>query len=116
MNDNTTKQNPQQRPQSERTPIQIARLLITAVNPSGVEVPHGPEGKSVKRAHTIQSGMEGDIKTEIDHRPWLRVFRVTKMKRTTRTGPSGKEIESYEPMGRPFHIPDSWAISEPVEE
>lgn len=115
MNDNA-QQKSQPRPQGERTPIPIARLLITAVNPSGVEVPHGPEGKSVTRRHTIQNGIEGDVKTEIDHRPWLRVFRVTRMKRTTRSGPNGKEIENWEPMGRPFHIPDSWAISEPVEE
>ncbi len=116
MNDNAQKPQ-QQRPQGERTPIPIARLLITHVNPAGVEVPSGPDGKSVRRVHNIVTGIEGDVRTEIDYRPWLRVFRVTKAKKVTRSGKDGKgEVVTWEPMGRAFFIPDSWAISEPLED
>lgn len=104
---------PPQKP--ERTPIPIARLLITHSNPSGVEIPHGIDGKGVRRVHTINAGLEGDIRTEIQHEPWARVFRVTRARKVTRTD-KGKEVVTYEPMGRPFRMPDTWAISEAVEE
>lgn len=109
---------PQQpRPQAERTPIPIERLLITVMNPSGVELPHGQDGKSVRRVHTVAAGIEGDISTEIEHRPWMRVFRVTKLRRLTRTDEkTKKEVDSWVPMGKPFHIPDSWAVSIPAED
>jgi hypothetical protein len=109
---------PQQpRPQTERTPIPIERLLITVMNPSGVELPHGNDGKSVRRVHTVIAGTEGDIKTEIEHRPWLRVFRVAKARRVTRTDEkSKKEVETWEPMGKAFTIPDSWAVAVPAED
>jgi hypothetical protein len=109
---------PQQpRPQTERSPIPIERLLITVMNPSGVELPHGNDGKSVRRVHTVIAGTEGDIKTEIEHRPWMRVFRVTKLKRVSRTDEKAKkEVVEFVPMGRPFHIPDSWAVSVPTED
>lgn len=117
MNDNASQQQKPQQPRTggERTPIPIARLLITHTNPSGVEIPHGPEGKSVRRVHTIAAGVESDVQTAIEHRPWERIFRITRARRVTRTE-KGKEVEDWIPMGRPFRMPDTWAISEPMDE
>lgn len=120
MNDNAPQQpqpqQPKQRPSADRTPIPIEKLLITVMNPSGVEIPSGPKGESVRRVHTIIAGLEGDTKTDIEHLPWLRVFRISRSKRVTRSGANGKESVSYEPLGKPFRMPDSWAISIAVDE
>lgn len=120
MNDNSPQQSqpqqPKQKPSADRTPIPIEKLLITVMNPSGVELPHGSKGESVRRLHTVLAGMEGDIKTEIEHRPWTRVFRITRTRKVTRSGANGKEIVSFEPHGKPFHMPDTWAVSVPVDE
>lgn len=114
----TPPKQPQQRSSPDRTPIPIERLLITVMNPSGVELPHGQDGKSVRRVHTVVAGEEGGISTEIEHRPWMRVFRVTRLRKITRTDPKDpkKELTSWTPMGRPFHVPESWAVSIPLED
>lgn len=101
--------------QGDRTPIRIEKLLIAHANAHGVNLPDGIDGKSQRLNHTVKAGIEGDVKTDIEHRPWLRVFRVTKTKRVTRT--EGKqEVESWVPMGRPFHLPDTWAVSVPGDD
>lgn len=109
----------QARPQqtTERAPIPIKRLVIAHANPNGVRMPDGPEGNSSKLVHELKAGEHGDVKIEIDHRPWLRVFRIVKMKKVTRTDEkTKKEIHSWVPMGDPFHMPDTWAISIPFED
>ncbi len=120
MNDNSPQQSPpqqpKQKPSGDRTPIPIEKLLITVMNPSGVEIPYGPKGESVKRVHTILAGMDGDVKTSIEHLPWLRRFRITRSKRVTRSGANGKEIVSFEPLGKPFRMPDTWAIDVAVDD
>lgn len=101
-----------------RIPIPIERLLFTAPNVHGIKLPHGIDGKSERILPNINAGMFGDERIEIEHRPWLRVFRVTKSKRVARSGigKDAKEIVTWEPMGKPFHIPDTWAVSVPADE
>jgi hypothetical protein len=107
---------PQKSNNESRTPIRIERLIISHANPNGVRMPDGLEGKSDKLQHVLNSGCHGDVTIEIEHRPWLRVFRVVKTKRVTRTGKDGKDAVTFEPMGRPFHLPDTWAVSVPFDE
>lgn len=104
-------------PGVERVPIPIERLIFNTSNPAGLKLPDGPEGKGERIVHNVVAGELGDIRTEIDHRPWLRVFRVTKLKKVTRTDEkTKKEVANWVPMGRPFHIPDCSAVSIPVED
>lgn len=102
----------------DRTPIPIEKLFFTAPNVHGIKIPDGPEGKGERIKPNLTAGIDGDVKTEIEHRPWMRVFRVVKTKRVTRSGigKDAKEIVTWEPLGKPFHIPDTWAVSVPVEE
>lgn len=104
------------RPQTpDRVPIVIEKLIITHSNPHGVKLPDGNAGQSEKMTHTVTAGDLGDVKVYIEHRPWMRVFRVTKQRRVVRTE-NEKEVTSWEPMGKPFHIPDTWAVSVPADE
>jgi hypothetical protein len=101
----------------ERAPIQIERLQFTTANPHGLSVPYGPDGKSEKIVPNLTAGESGDVRTEIEHRPWMRVFRVTRLKKVTRTDEKTKqEVVSWVPMGKPFHIPDIVAVSTPVDD
>lgn len=106
----------QRPPQGDRIPIIIERLLFTSANPHGIKLPHGANGESEKIMPNLQAGILGDVKVDIEHRPWMRVFRVTKSRKVTRTGGDGKEIVEWAPMGLPFHIPDTWAVSVPAGE
>ena len=99
-----------------RTPIPIAKLLFTSANPHGVKLPHGKDGGNEHIVPNLTAGEQGSVKIEIEHRPWMRVFRVTKLQKVSRTGPNDKEIVTWEPMGRPYHIPDTWAVSIPAED
>lgn len=101
--------------QEQRQPIAVEKLLITHSNPNGVNVPYG-EGNGAKIQHTIKAGIEGEVKTEIDLLPWMQAFRVKRSKRSTRTGPDKKEIETWNPMGKPFYLPMTWACWVPVGE
>lgn len=103
------------KPDPSRTPIAIEKLFLTHTNPHGPNLPDGNDGQSAKPQHTLTAGVLGDVKIEIDHRPWMRVFRVTKWKKTTRTV-GDKEVVDWRPMGKPFHIPDAWAVSVPAGE
>lgn len=107
-----------QKPAGERTPIPIERLMFTSPNVHGVKLPDGQDGRGERIKPNLTAGMEGDVRTEIEHRPWMRVFRVTRSKRITRSGigKDAKEVVTWEPMGKAFHIPDNWAVSVPVEE
>lgn len=102
-NDQPAKQAKPQQP--DRTPIAIERLIIHHENTSGVKLPDGNEGKGMKPCHDLHAGEQGSIRIAIEHRPWLRVFHVTKERRVG---------DSWQPMGKPFRIPDSWAVSVPV--
>lgn len=111
----TEQQKPTTKPPAERTPIPIDKLIFT--NIAGIKLPDGPEGKNERIMPNLTAGIHGEVKTEIEHRPWLRVFHVTKSKRVTRTGgKDGKEIVSWEPMGKAFRIPDTCAVSVPAED
>ena len=107
------------KPVGDRQPIPIEKLLFSAgPNVASVKLPSGPEGKSERICPFLNSGVDGDVKTEIEHRPWMRVFRVTRTKRVTRSGigKDAKEVVSWEPLGKTFHVPDVWAVSVPVDE
>lgn len=107
----------EQKSRTDRTPIKIKRLMFRSDKPNmpGIRIPQGPESKSEEQRHDMLAGIHGQDKIEIDHRPWLRVFRIARYRKQTSTGPKG-EIESWEPYGDPFHVPDTWAVSVPVEE
>lgn len=98
-----------------RQPIAVDRLLITHTNPHGVKMPEGPEGRGEKMQHSLKSSTEGDIKTEIEFRPWMRAFRVKRTQRVTHTE-NGKEVATWKAMGKPFYIHETWAVWVPVEE
>lgn len=106
------------KPTGERVPIPIEKLFFTAANPHGVKLPDGPEGKGEKIHPHLIAGEHGDVKTEIMHMPWMRVFRVVKLKKVTRSGAGkdAKEVTTWAPMGKPFNIPDTWAVAVPAEE
>lgn len=99
----------------DRAPIRIAKLIVAHANPNGVQIPDGLDGKGLKQAHTLEGGVHGELKLEIEHRPWMRVFRITKCRRITNTV-DGKPVESWIPMGRPYHLPDTWAVSVPMDD
>lgn len=101
-----------------RTPIRIAKLLFTSPNPHGVKLPEGLDGANERIVPNLTAGVQGETKIEIEHLPWMRVFRITKTRKVSRSG-EGKnapEVVTWEPMGRPFHVPDTWAVSIPVAE
>jgi len=101
----------------DRTPIRIERLMFRSDKPTmmGIRIPQGNESKSEEQRHDLLAGIHGQDKIEIEHRPWMRVFRVTRWRRQTSTGPNG-EIESWTPWGKPFHVPDTWAVSVPADD
>lgn len=110
------KAQPAERVQPDRTPIRIKRLMLWSDKPTmmGVRIPQGPESRGEEQRHDLLAGIQGQDKVEILHLPWMRVFRVARWRRHTSTGPKG-EIESWEPFGDPFHIPDTWAVSIPED-
>lgn len=115
MTDNAPQPKPKQ--QGERTPIRIERLMFHSDKPTmnGIRIPQGNESKGEELKHDLLAGIHGADKVEIEHRPWLRVFRITRSRKATSTGPNG-EIESWVPWGRPFHVPDTWAVSVPMDD
>lgn len=92
---------------ADRTPIRIEKLLFTSANAYGVKLPDGTDGRNERIVPFITAGVQGDIKVEIEWRPWLRMFRVTK---------SRKGSDGWLPMGRPFMIPEAWAVSVVAED
>lgn len=110
-----TKQPPPAPKQPERTPRIIERLIFISPNPAGVKLPDGPDGKGERIIPFLNAGENGGVKIEIEHRPWLRRFFVTKSKKVSRTD-KGIEVVSWEPMGKRFDIPDDWAVAVPVDE
>src|SRR3990167_10114207 len=93
-----------------RKPIPIERLVFTSPNPHGVKLPDGLDGRGERILPNLTAGDHGGVKIEIEWRPWVRVFRVTRSKKVTHTGKDG-EIVTFEAMGKPFHVPDTWAVS-----
>lgn len=115
---NEQQQKPQQKPErGDRTPIRIKRLMFKSDKPTmmGIRIPQGSESKGEEMRHDLLAGIHGADKVEIEHRPWMRIFRVTRWRKQTSTGPHG-EIESWVLWGDPFHVPESWAVSIPVDE
>ena len=91
----------------ERIPVRIEKLIIAGSNPHGVMLPWGMNGETERQQHRLVAGINGAEKVEIEHRPWMRVFRITKYRQVG---------DRWEPMGKPYHMPDSWAVSVPVDE
>mgnify|MGYP001585344153 CR=1 FL=1 len=116
-NDQTAQQPKQRQERGDRAPIRIERLMFHSDKPTmmGIRIPQGTESKGEEQRHDLLAGIHGGEKVEILHLPWMRVFRITRSKRTTSTGPNG-EIESWVPWGKPFHVPDTWAVSVPAED
>lgn len=97
---------------AERTPIPIEKLLFSVANPHGLKLPDGMDGKNERILPNLTAGIHGEVKIEIDWRPWLRAFRVVKSKRVSRSGTgTAKEVVTWEPMGRPFVIPENLAVA-----
>lgn len=97
----TTKQKPA--PNGDRTPIAIELLLIAHSNPHGVRL---PEANGTDRIlHKVIAGVEGDIETKIDFLPWMRRYRVTRQKKV-----GANDKVTWEPHGKPFFIPETWAV------
>lgn len=95
----------------DRAPIRIDRLMFWSDKPTmmGIRIPQGTESKGEEQRHDLLAGTHGGEKVEIDYRPWLRAFRIARFRRQTSTGPNG-EIESWIPWGKPFFVPESWAV------
>ena len=113
-----TVQSAKQRPdRGERVPIRIDRLMFHSDKPTmmGIRIPQGNESKGEEQRHDLLAGIHGQDKVEILHLPWMRVFRIARFRKQTSTGPKG-EIETWAPWGKPFHVPDTWAVSIPAEE
>lgn len=104
-------------PKADRAPIRIDRLMFHSDKPTmmGIRIPQGPEGRGEEQRHDLLAGIHGQDKIEILHMPWMRVFRIARWRRHTSTGPKG-EIETWVPFGKPFHVPDAWAVSIPSED
>lgn len=117
MSNEPAQQPKQQRQQGDRTPIKIERLMFHSDKPTmmGVRIPQGPESKGEEQCHNLLAGVAGQDKIEIDYRPWLRAFRIARFRKQTSTGPTG-EIEKWEPWGKPFCVPESWAVWIPSED
>lgn len=99
------KKRPTERP--ERAPTPIKKLYVsTPGSGEGILLP-GAIGMT-RREHIVEAGQHGDVKTAIEHLPWLRVFRVTRT-RLVRDG--GRE--TWAPLGDVHQIPDTWAVSVP---
>lgn len=113
----TEQAKPQKPERNDRTPIRIDRLMFHSDKPTmmGIRIPQGAESRSEEQRHDLLAGVHGTDKIEIHHLPWMRVFRIARFRRQTSTGPNG-EIERWEPWGKPFHVPDSWAVSIPADE
>lgn len=118
MNDNAQPNQPKQKiERGDRVPIRIERLMFKSDKPTmmGIRIPQGNESKGEEQRHDLLAGIQGSEKIEIEHRPWLRIFRITRSRRQTSTGTRG-EIETWVPWGKPFHVPDTWAVSIPAED
>lgn len=118
MNDTPQpKQPPQRQGTPDRTPIPIERLMFHSDKPTmmGIRIPQGNESKGEEQRHDLLAGVHGADKVEILHLPWMRVFRIARFRKQTSTGPKG-EIEAWLPWGKPFHVPDTWAVSVPADE
>lgn len=114
MNDNAPKPTaPAPKQTAERTPIPIEKLLFSGANPHGIKLPDGMEGRNERITPNLVAGIHGEVRIEIEWRPWLRSFYVVRSKRVGRSGAGkdAKEIVSWEPMGRQFRIPDDWAVA-----
>lgn len=102
---------PKQTKQPDRQPIPISRLLLCTANPAGANLPYGNDNKSTKMFAMLESGIHGDVKTTIEHRPWMRMYYVRQTQKVDRDGGT-----TWKPKGRPYMIPESWAVGELADE
>ena len=107
-----------QKQRPDRQPIRLDRLMFKSDKPTmnGIRIPAGEHGKGEEQKHDLLAGVHGTDKVELFHLPWMRVFRIAWFRKQTHTGKDGKEIEEWVPRGKPFHVPDDWAVSVPTEE
>lgn len=111
----TTAQQKQRPERGERVPIRIKRLMLHSDKPTmmGLRLPQGDKGE--EQRHDLLAGIQGQDKTEIEYRPWLRAFRIARYRRQTSTGPRG-EVEAWIPFGSPFFLHESWAVWIPEDD
>lgn len=101
---------PQKKPTADRVPIRIEKLILVSANAYGLKVPDGTDGRGERIIPHLTAGIQGDVKTEIEHRPWLRMYRVQKSRRITQTE-NGRSVELWHPMGRAFQVPETLAVA-----
>lgn len=110
MNDETT---PQKRPTSAgQTPIPIERLVFSMANPHGANLPWGPTGENVQPTSILKAGISGNMRIEIDWQPWMRRYRVTRS--NMKVDEKGKK--TFEPIGKSFFVPETWATHVEAEQ
>jgi hypothetical protein len=102
----------QRQPSGDRTPIPCERLVFSMSNPHGAMLPWGPTGENVQPTSILKAGVQGTFKIEIDWEPWRRRYRVTRSARKE----DAKGKETYEVIGRPFHVPEVWATHVELEQ
>lgn len=89
----------------ERQGVPVSKLLIAHSNPHGVRVPYpGRNGEKDHMLHSIEAGTFGDVRFEIEYRPWMRHHRVVR---------SVKEKTNWKPSHE-FFLPESWCAWIPV--
>lgn len=115
MSNETASKTPKATTEAPREGIRVAKLLVVSPNPAGVRVPvAGRNGGSDHFAHSIEAGINGNWKTEIEFRPWMRHHRVTRFEKTSRT--QGKEeVIEWKPSGE-FFIHETLVVWSPVGE
>jgi hypothetical protein len=91
-----------------QSPIRVARLLVVSTNPAGIRNPLDSDRVS----HTLASGEAGDVRTEIEYRPWMRHHRVS---RATRVNNGTGKPDTWKPIGA-WYVHESMVTWTPAEE
>lgn len=86
----------------ERTPIPIKELHVTTGNPHGATLPvPGRDGGFSHVAHRVIAGTADGTVTEIDWRPWMRMYVVS--------------VRRNKEEPRVFMMPETWACAVPID-
>ena len=100
----TTEETPaKQAPKTgERIPIAIKELHVSTGNPHGATLPvPGRDGGLSHVAHRVIAGVMDGVKTEIDWRPWMRMYVVS--------------VSRNNEAPRVFTMPETWACAVPLD-
>jgi hypothetical protein len=104
-----------------REPIPIKSLFFR-----GIESVQLPDGENLKALHAGKKPQSGKPEYEIELRPWMRQFLVTRLiERPKKNGKGENETDAKgntvmetvpDPAFDPFLVPESWAISVPLKQ